>query len=37
MGWCVKVWEGGPEGSGVDRQFLFHAFVSVAGFRRFHK
>ncbi len=25
--WCVKVWEGGPEGSGeVNRKFLFCAF-----------
>ncbi len=29
VGWCVKVWEGGTEGSGeVDRSFLFCAILS---------
>ncbi len=27
VGWCVKVWEGGPEGSGgVNRKFLCCAY-----------
>jgi hypothetical protein len=27
VGWCVKVWEGGPEGSGgVSRKFLYCVF-----------
>ncbi len=27
VGWCVKVWEGGSEGSGgVNRKFLYCAF-----------
>jgi hypothetical protein len=30
VGWCVKVWEGGPEGSGgVNRKFLFYVFSEL--------
>jgi hypothetical protein len=35
VGWWVKVWEGGPEGSGgVNRKFLYCAFsdLLVVGF-----
>ncbi len=30
VGWCVKVWEGGPEGSGgVNRKFLYCVFYEL--------
>ncbi len=30
VGWCVKVWEGGPEGSGgVNRKFLYCVFSDL--------
>ncbi len=30
VGWCVKVWEGGPEGSGgVSRKFLYCVFSNL--------
>jgi hypothetical protein len=30
VGWCVKVWEGGPEGSGgVNRTFLYCVFSDL--------
>ncbi len=30
VGWCVKVWEGGPEGSGgVNRKLLYCAFSDL--------
>jgi hypothetical protein len=30
IGWCVKVWEGGPEGSGgVNRKFIYCVFSDL--------
>ncbi len=36
--WCVKVWAGGPEGSGrVDRNLLYCVFYDLLVVRRFYQ